>query len=184
MPARRPPSTKRKPAASKQHARPAKPRDPHRRERILVVAKKHFTAFGFKRTSVDAIAREAHCAKGALYLEFPDKRALLHELVMRVYETVSVRYEAEVLQLPSPLDRVVAALGFSFREWAADPFYQKLVEDQSELRALATPDVVGAVKTQLALMNQWLAEAKRLGELRDDVDVDAIPFVLTVLKYA
>ena len=61
----------------------AGPRDPARRRRVLDAAKRHFTLYGLKGTRLDAVAADAGCAKGALYLEFADKEALLIEVVSR-----------------------------------------------------------------------------------------------------
>jgi len=47
-----------------------------RRERLLKSAASLFARWGFDKTSVDDIAREAGISKGAVYLEFPNKDAL------------------------------------------------------------------------------------------------------------
>jgi ABC-type glutathione transport system ATPase component len=48
----------------------------NRRERLLESAASLFSRWGFDKTSVDDIAREAGISKGAVYLEFPNKDAL------------------------------------------------------------------------------------------------------------
>lgn len=162
------------------------PRDPARRRRILDAAKRHFTARGFKGTNLDAIAAEAGCAKGALYLEFPDKRALLREVVEETAKVVGARYAAEVLSIESPLERLVAALRFTYHQTAAEPIFAKLMREDPDLKILQTADeaeTARAAKAQVAMIASWVDDGIARGEIRPDVDRDAIPCVLAVLKF-
>ncbi|WP_437689872.1 TetR/AcrR family transcriptional regulator [Sorangium sp. So ce176] len=167
--------------------RPDKPRDPARRARILEAARRHFIERGFKGTNLDAVAAEAGCAKGALYLEFADKESLLREVVERSFAAIRARFAAEVLGLESPLDRLVATLRFAYRQQAAEPLFGKLLREDPDLRALRLLDdaaSAAAAKAQLAQINGWVDEGIARGEIRPDVDRDAIPFVLGVLRFA
>jgi AcrR family transcriptional regulator len=51
------------------------------REKILTVAARIFSRFGFYKTSMDEIARTAHKAKGSLYYHFASKEELFTEVV-------------------------------------------------------------------------------------------------------
>lgn len=51
------------------------------REKILSVATRIFSRFGFYKTSMDEIARTAHKAKGSLYYHFASKEQLFTEVV-------------------------------------------------------------------------------------------------------
>ncbi|MEW5851770.1 MAG: TetR/AcrR family transcriptional regulator [Myxococcota bacterium] len=55
------------------------PNDPktRKRNRILRAAADHFVRSGYRKTSMDDVARDAHVAKGTLYLYFPNKAELL-----------------------------------------------------------------------------------------------------------
>jgi TetR/AcrR family fatty acid metabolism transcriptional regulator len=168
-------------------SRVPKPRDPARRQRILEAAKRHFTAYGFKGTNLDAVAAEAGCAKGALYLEFADKEALLREVVELSFAAISARYVDEVFSIASPLERLVATLRFAYRQMAADPMFGKLLREDPDLRALglgADPKNLEAGKAQMAMLSGWVDEGIARGEIRADVDRDAIPIVLGVLRFA
>lgn len=54
-----------------------------RREHLMQVALRLFSAHGFDSTTVDKIAHEAGVAKGSLYLYFPTKVAVLEGLIHR-----------------------------------------------------------------------------------------------------
>jgi TetR/AcrR family fatty acid metabolism transcriptional regulator len=164
-----------------------KSRDPARRQRILEAAKRHFTAYGFKGTNLDAVAAEAGCAKGALYLEFADKEALLREVAEAAFAAIRARYADEVLATASPLERLVGTLRFAYRQMAADPMFGKLLREDPDLRALglaADPKNVEAAKAQIAMLRGWVDEGIERGEIRADIDRDAIPIALGVLRFA
>ena len=51
------------------------------KEKILAVAAKMFSKFGFQKTTVDEIARSAHKAKGSVYYYFKSKEDLFKAVV-------------------------------------------------------------------------------------------------------
>lgn len=163
-------------------------RDPARRRKILDAAKRHFTRFGFKATSVDAVAAEAGCAKGAVYLEFADKESLLREVAQETFALIGSRFAAEVLPIPSPLDRLAATLAFAYRQVAAEPMFEKLMREDPELRALlpekSMPDAIRDANAQIAQLRSWVDEGIARGEIRADVDRDAVPLVIGLLRFA
>lgn len=54
-----------------------------RANRILDAASKLIIQYGFDKTTVDDIAREAHVSKGAIYLHWPGKEDLFEALIWR-----------------------------------------------------------------------------------------------------
>jgi AcrR family transcriptional regulator len=66
------------------------------REKILAVAARMFGKYGFRKTTVDEIARTAHKAKGSVYYYFKSKEELFLAVVTR-----------EIHALKSGLTRVV-----------------------------------------------------------------------------
>jgi len=56
------------------HGRPPQSHPSDRFDRLLEAAAGLFARWGFDKTSVDDIAREAGISKGAVYLEFPPRR--------------------------------------------------------------------------------------------------------------
>ena len=57
---------------------------PEKREQFLKSALKLFVANGIKNTSTNAIAKDAGTAAGTLFLYFPTKGDLIHELVLQI----------------------------------------------------------------------------------------------------
>jgi len=62
--------------------------DPVRRQRIVKAATGLFSAYGYRRTSMDLLAREASVAKPTLYAYFDDKDAVFIAVVETVLDAV------------------------------------------------------------------------------------------------
>ncbi|HSP79065.1 MAG TPA: TetR/AcrR family transcriptional regulator [Myxococcaceae bacterium] len=158
-----------------------------RRERILQVAKAHFERFGFRRARIEDIAREAGIAKGAVYLEFQGKEALLEAVVAKLVEEVGRRFAAEVLPVESPRERLRTSLRFTFRELASDTLFERLLAEDPELGVLRSFTASEAnqrkADAQLEMLRGWLREGIERGEFREDLDIEAVPFVLSGLRF-
>lgn len=151
----------------------------------MAVAKRSFVERGFRGTTLSEVAREAGCAKGALYLEFEDKEALLRAVVQQAFDAVRERYHDQVLSLCSPLDRLVATLAFAFREHAREPLFARLLRDDPELEvlALASDEAARAQgRLEVERLAAWVDEGIALGEIRPDVDRNVIPLVIGLLR--
>ncbi|HYO58538.1 TetR/AcrR family transcriptional regulator [Archangium sp.] len=158
-----------------------------RRQRILQVAKSHFERFGFRRTRIEDIARDAGIAKGAVYLEFESKEILLHAVIEVLFEQIGRRYATEVMPLESPRERLRATLRFAYSELARDALFERLVREDPELavlRSLAeSGDNPRKADAQVEMLRGWVREGIERGELRADLDVEVVPFVLGVLRF-
>lgn len=161
-------------------------RDPSRRRRILDVAREHFRQYGFVRARLDDIAAGAGCSKGALYLEFANKETLMRCVADELFGAIRTRYEDEVLTIASPLARIGATLRLMFDLMLSEPLFQRLLSDDPELRMLRDqPEVeAAAANAEFARIQAWIDECIELGEIRPDVDRDAMPHVLALLKFA
>jgi len=65
------------------------------RDKILVVANKLFSRFGFHKTSMDEIAKIARKAKGSLYYHFASKEDLFREVVSK--EIINLKSQLSVI---------------------------------------------------------------------------------------
>jgi len=83
---------------------------PERREAILAAAQQQFARYGFRRTSMEDIAREAGVSRPALYLHFRNKEEIFRSLSAALQETALAAAEAELKGGGSLERRVHAAL--------------------------------------------------------------------------
>jgi AcrR family transcriptional regulator len=70
--------------------------NPDKRERLLASALKLFAANGVQNTSTAAIAKEAGTAAGTLFLYFPTKQDLIHDLVLKISQEQSESINARL----------------------------------------------------------------------------------------
>jgi AcrR family transcriptional regulator len=77
-----------------------------KRETILTCAAKAFSKIGFKKTSIDDIARLAGVAKGTVYLAAPSKEDLFYQVVYREVR----QWQAHCFQCIDPRESADALL--------------------------------------------------------------------------
>lgn len=166
---------------------PATDRSDNRRARILAVARKHFGRFGFRRTVLDDIAAEAGCAKGSLYLEFANKQALYFAVLDDVHAEVGQRFAAAVGGIESPAAWLRASMRFTYATLEREPLLARLLADDPDLpqlREYAAQDRVRAeAEGALKHFRELLARGVAAGELRKDLDLEVVPFVLAGFKF-
>lgn len=67
-----------------------------REQRILSAAAQLFPHYGYDKTTVSDIAREAGVSKGAIYLHFDSKEALLSALIARETQSTSLEFLSRI----------------------------------------------------------------------------------------
>jgi TetR/AcrR family transcriptional regulator, mexJK operon transcriptional repressor len=141
----------------------ADPKSPDKQARIIEVATRLFSQYGFKRTSVDLLAAEAGVAKPTIYAYFDDKEAVFRAVVESVSEELLEATRAANRE-GSPIDlRLAAMLSAKFtRYWAlvhASPHAQELMDSQSRLGA----EIISRLdRAYLALLVEVIEGAKEL----------------------
>lgn len=143
----------------------------HRPDELLDAALALFVEHGYAHTSVAQIARAAGVSKGAVYLYFPSKQALLEGLVKRAVRPVSTAALA-ALQIPPGNTR--AALAAFLRQIAhrlSDP--QAIAVPRIVLReAAAAPEIAEMYRREilaptLPVLADMIRQGIASGELRD-----------------
>lgn len=159
--------------------------DGKKRECIILAAVKCFSRFGFKKASVDEIAKDAGVAKGTVYLAAESKedllyQALLHEL--REWNgTVS-----RILDPRKPAGELLAALAVhGIESLNQRPLVKQLFEgDLHEL----LPRWASRFDELTSLGRRNVVEVLQLGvkkgEFRDDLDAEATAELLMDLQVA
>jgi TetR/AcrR family acrAB operon transcriptional repressor len=153
-----------------------------RRSRLLEAASCLFARWGFDKTSVEEIAAEAGISKGAVYLEFQDKDALLKAVVHREF----ARFLANWIQ------RLEQEKG----EWSfARVFHHSLavMEASPLVKALVTRDqrVYGdylrrnreLLDLGLGMRAGLFARLQKAGAVRNDIPAATLAYLLSVMTY-
>jgi AcrR family transcriptional regulator len=80
------------------------------RDAILAAATDTFARFGFRKTSIDDIARRARIGKGTVYLHFESKEELFAAVIRRIWMKALADLDAFVKQARTPQAKVRAFL--------------------------------------------------------------------------
>lgn len=141
-------------------------------ERILEAARQCFSQFGFNKTAMEDIAREAGVSRGSVYRHFPDKESLFQavgqEATREFLDEMRLR-TASVVTLTEQIEEI-AELTFTFVRdnplnaamvrVDPDAFARLLTTESSDLLSMALEAVVPLIDAAIVR-----------GEVRPDLDV-------------
>lgn len=154
-----------------------------RRDEILSATWRVIARDGLDKTTVRAIAREANCSQGILSHYFDDKDDILAKALVMSHRRVRQRTEEKTAGL-----RGMAALRIAMTE-ALPLDAEREIEAQIEVsfwsRVLSDGELTELQRTEVdtlrARLTGHLEEARELGELRPDLDLDVAAHELLVL---
>lgn len=131
---------------------------PDRQDHVLDAAFHVFATYGFRRVTMDDIARKAGLSRTALYLHFRNKEDIFRSLSDRYFRTC-VAAMAEALAAPGH-DEAVLVAAFSAKDGPfmdvvlGTPHGQELMDAGFSVAA----DIAGqAERAMIALLTDWLA---------------------------
>ena len=136
------------------------PRQARKRERILAAATDHFTAFGYRKTSIEDVARAAGVAKGTVYLYYRSKPELLFHAVAREKRRYLEQLEPLWRRELAPRERLREMIRQGLIMHREMPLVTRLTGGDREL-ALAMEEIDTAVLS-------------RIGELQREITVRLI----------
>ncbi|MEU0411175.1 TetR/AcrR family transcriptional regulator [Streptomyces griseorubiginosus] len=146
------------------------------RERIVTAAREMFTEFG-PDVPLDEIARRAGVGNATVYRNFPDRDALVREVVCSVMDRTSEAAElalAETGDAFGALERFVHASADE-RITALCPMIQGAFDQYH-------PDLVAARERIEQLVEQLMDRARAAGQLRADVGVGDVMVAVSQLS--
>ncbi len=157
------------------------------RERILEVAQEHFERFGYKRAVIDNIVRDVGIAKGTVYLHFESKEQLFLELVNQLRHEALEKFLAAMDQETTVAGKLRTMIRMSLDAFDQYPLLARLIADDPEFRLIARlleqPSVQEEIAQSRQFLHDILEEGIANGELRADLDLETVPFVIGTLKF-
>ena len=148
---------------------------------------KLFSQYGYRRTSIDDIAREAEIAKGTVYLSFKSKeeifRALCESLIERIESAVMLARETS-----GPIDeRLVAMLeakfGFLFETVYRSAHTAELMDSKNRL---SSDLFAQSSRRYMKVLRETIEDATRAGEIapsRMELDTDDLAQMLVAAAH-
>ncbi|MFE1957369.1 TetR/AcrR family transcriptional regulator [Streptomyces sp. MnatMP-M17] len=145
------------------------------RERIVVAARELFVEYGAE-APLDEIARRAGIGNATLYRHFPDRYALIHDVVLFVMARSADHAERIAAEEPDPL----TALRI-FVHTAADERIGALCPMLSSTFDQARPDLHAERERLEGAVEGMMERARQAGRLRKDVAVGDLMVALSQL---
>ena len=157
-----------------------------RGERLLDAAAALLVRWGYRRVTIDDVAREAGVGKGTVYLHFRTKEALFVTVLLReqrvVLDGMATRMRADPVEaLPSRM------MGSVYRRLANDPVARGVYMGDAETFGKLAQEAAGTLGELSERREVVVAEHVRLlreaGLLRTDLGADAQRYLLATVPF-
>ncbi|WP_209832559.1 TetR/AcrR family transcriptional regulator [Ruegeria sp. HKCCE3926] len=140
--------------------------DGSRQQAILNSAFQAFSTYGYRKTSMDDIARGAGMSRPAVYLHYKNKEAIVSKLTELYYAEKSVAV-AEALatqgSVPEVLTRAIQAQTEGMAKILASPHGLEILDNTKSLSG----EIIAAGEARLAaLYADWLTQQEKAGRVR------------------
>ena len=154
-----------------------------RRDRIAGAAARCFARWGYSRTRMEDIAREAGIARPALYRYYAGKEALLREVLVRHIEQRAAELHRRVRRRGPSGPLIVEALRTGITG-ADDAMAQTVLEeDVVHVTAKLVAESDAVFEAMSAYWRPYLEYAQERGELRPGVELDQAVRWLTFIIF-
>ena len=157
--------------------------DAAKKDCILLEAARAFARFGFKKTSIDEIAREAGVAKGTVYLAAESKEDLYYQVLLRELRAWQADC-GKVLDPREPADELLEKLlAKSMDHLEKHPLLLDLLVGETQKLLPGWADELAELR---AAGRQNVAEVLRIGirqkRFRGDLDVETVAALLQEMQ--
>lgn len=155
-----------------------------RRERVLDAAQRLFLKYGYDKTTVSDIAREAGISKGAVYLAFDGKEAVMDALLMREGGRVQDDMLARMRADPNG-GALFAVYRYGLEALSENALMRAFYGRRREvfgdtLRRLA-PRIADAESRSMSV--EFVRQYQQAGLIRPELDPHAVAFLLMFMRY-
>ncbi|MFA5709429.1 TetR/AcrR family transcriptional regulator [Mycolicibacterium sp.] len=157
-----------------------RPRIPDRRERLLTAARELALDNGWPATTVSDIAARAGVGKGAVYLEFPDKAAILAAVLNRSMRGLTAAVQRRVRAATDVVD-LPAVYRFGVEAMLGDPLMRALyLGDEAVLGDHVRSVTDGRYQQRFDWLIDYIAALQEAGVIDPEVATEPLVRMLSV----
>ena len=155
-----------------------------RKQRILDAAAELFVHYGYDKTTVSDIARQAGISKGAIYLHFKSKDDLLEGLIIREMQHYAEKWLAHV-----DADPQGGTIGGMYKNMlvalSSSPFFSAIFRQDGRILGnyLRKKDNLFRQQQFKGTRQEFIAMMQEAGAIRSDVDAHIIAHIMNMLSY-
>jgi len=125
-----------------------------RRESIIAAAKQLFTRYGYRKTSMDEVARAARVTKPTIYAYFPSKEDLMLEVIRSEVARIFTEALEQNSDIDDPLERYKRMFVMTDEYLNRDPFLNGIVRRDPEI---VTPRFIDLAREMETAVMRFLA---------------------------
>jgi AcrR family transcriptional regulator len=157
-----------------------RPLIPDRRERLVIAARELALGKGWTTTTVADIAARAGIGKGAVYLEFPDKSAILAAVLNHGMRTMTADVHRRVLAASDVID-LPTIYRFGIEALLADPLMRAMyLGDEAVLGDHVRAVTDGRYQQRFDWLVDYIVALQRIGVISVDVAIEPLVRMLSV----
>lgn len=153
-----------------------------RREQLLASADRLFARWGFDKTSVDDVAREAGVSKGAVYLEFAGKEALFKSVVLRALARYSSDWLCRFEKDPGEWS-FARMFQHSIAAINANPLIHALVTGDQRIYGRFLQQDPDLLKLAITIRTEFFDQLQRAGAMRGDIPAHVLAYLMSSIGY-
>lgn len=155
---------------------------PRRCDRLLNCAAQLFARWGFDKTSVDDIAREAGISKGGVYLEFPNKEALFKAVVCREFARYAEDWLHRFEQDPGEWS-FARMFQHSIAAVNANPLIKALVTRDQRIYGNFLQCDSELLGLAVSMRAELFSQLQQAGAMRDDIPAPVLAYLVSTIGY-
>ncbi|NMB88876.1 MAG: TetR/AcrR family transcriptional regulator [Chloroflexi bacterium] len=149
--------------------------------RILAAASRLIAHYGFDKTTMDDIAREAGVSKGSLYLEWPGKEPLLHAVLNYEMQRLLADFQQRMQQDPQG-GQIANLYRHALLALQANPLMCALyTRDSRVLGDFVRRQDGQRYASRILLTRDVVAQMQAAGLVRADLRPEAIAYLFSVI---
>ncbi len=154
-----------------------------RAERILNCAAELILRWGYAKTTIDDIARQAHVAKGTIYLHWKTREDLFWTLIKREEVRLANEIQERIMRDPAGLT-LHNMLKHSLLATMKNPLMKAMIlNDTSMLGELARREYSATTyQAQLESYKVFLEFLRKQGLLRQDLSIEELTFNISAIS--
>jgi AcrR family transcriptional regulator len=153
-----------------------------REERLLDIATTLLVRWGYRKTTMDDVAREAGVGKGTLYLHWRDKKDLFRAALIHAQQQANADLRQRIAADPEG--------GLPHRLWThglfaalANPLMATIIKGQTDIfQGLRDAFDPGTLRQMMGDYTEYVVQMQRVGLIRADLPVPVIAFLTSALK--
>jgi TetR/AcrR family fatty acid metabolism transcriptional regulator len=147
-------------------------RSGEKHERILEAALTLMDRYGFKKTTVDEIAREAKVAKGTVYLYFRDKQDIFINIISQKIAGLFLDVLEKIKDQPDTPSKILCAIRTIIEYHRNDEAINRiLAQDMDFLGPLLFKEILRFEGYMVDFIAHFLRAGIKEGSIRSDIDV-------------